>query len=194
MDGLDYVNNSKQIILYYYNNNTEIKDLKMKCNLEKAAYHEAGHIVAAVKLCGYDCSMATINDEGGGESVIHFGREKPIYDKLLDGVVPAGLSNDDLGFLIDKKSTIIACGPIAEYLNECDFNMNGVLGVEFSGPDMDEIIKLSSLNKSNIQERLDETIKLFHADEFTNEIKLIAEHLLQHKSIDKESIMGYIKS
>jgi hypothetical protein len=164
------------------------KDNSMKSNLEKAAYHEAGHIVAAVKMCGYSCSRSVIDDNGGGQSIIHFGTEHGLYDMLSKGCVPKNMPYEDLELLIDKKSLIIACGPLAEYLNNVGFGYEGLMDVEFSGSDMTEFEGILSINNANPKEKLTEISLLFKCDEFVEPIHRIANHLMQNKVINEEEI------
>ena len=124
-----------------------------KTEIEKSAYHEAGHIVFAY-LHGYRCKGVFIKPDGSGTTGLDYGT-----DKELIQAIQVNVTNSDPYNLLQieqkrrtseaggKMLEITLAGEIAETILIDDGKIDPKSLVALQGPDLDDVLAVEQLFK-----------------------------------------------
>lgn len=178
----------------------------MKTQIERSAYHEAGHIILTY-LTGYSCDKVALNADADGNAftVQNYGNDLLLItaitnyktDPEIFNELPNEIKNKTLS-TAHKATSILLAGSVTESICLNDGLISPEMEVVVSGPDLTRSEQIDFLlskilpghDPDFIKNKTSELFEFFVLEEFTNAADNLAKAMLTSSdlTLNKEEI------
>lgn len=166
--------------------------------MRSAAFHEAGHIVAAY-FADYSCDEAYIDNSGNGMTKMNYGADSILATAIMNRDSWQQLY-DALPYQIKinaqpiamRLCCILLAGSVTETIHNQGRNFKGTVQVELSGPDLNHAQSICRQFQINLEKLTTEIYETFKLDEFWKTIRAISKRLAKQGHLGKKDIESIV--